>query len=442
MRPTTTPMRESDPLRLDRTLRGYAKRYVDFRLALRTGPAQEHVFELLPRELSDEGLEELAESQAGDPLRSAALPIAVWLRIEHDLIEARREEAVRLRHTRFEIDQPVRGSFSLAELRRSMLADPLRRSGFLSALLGRAERLGEARVRRWELEGELYARHSTPAARLGSASERAVSESLLKGTDAAYAELGLQRFDAYLERALGRDVSAQFPRRLSLRTLADYFTDSPLLRGLPLEAYAAPEMLGSASFVLGMAGFGERFFEAATHNEHAFVMRFDLRAASRAEWAALFALLPASRPFASRYLDVPRSRYGEYSLRLGQTWVALLRGLTLRAALVEPSLAGERSYLAAFRDLVPRALGFELDRRAAGALFVDDMAVTRLSGLALAAARARELTEAYDEDWFRNPRAIDQIREELRLCEPATPSSEQLELGVRELLRWLHEQLG
>jgi hypothetical protein len=65
----------------------------------------------------------------------------------------------------------------------------------------------------------------------------------------------------------------------------------------------------------------------------------------------------------------------------------------------------------------------------------------RLSGLLLAASWHRRLLEAHDEDWFRNPRAIEEIRAEAEEVPEASVSPERLAKGARELSGWLAERL-
>jgi hypothetical protein len=65
----------------------------------------------------------------------------------------------------------------------------------------------------------------------------------------------------------------------------------------------------------------------------------------------------------------------------------------------------------------------------------------RLAGLLLAATRARELADEHDEDWFRNPRAIDQLRAETRVVPATTCTPDALQAGVHSLTHALTSQL-
>jgi hypothetical protein len=110
------------------------------------------------------------------------------------------------------------------------------------------------------------------------------------------------------------------------------------------------------------------------------------------------------------------------------------RGLALRVLLRAPALAGGRALEEAYPELVFHAFRAELPARAAAVLFrtrVSDPA--RFIGLLAAAERAARLKREHDEDWYRNPRAVTELRETTRHAAPVSPSSESLELGSREL---------
>jgi hypothetical protein len=75
-------------------------------------------------------------------------------------------------------------------------------------------------------------------------------------------------------------------------------------------------------------------------------------------------------------------------------------------------------------ELSDSALGFELPESAAGVFIrVRPRDAQRFAGALLAASRHETLVQTHDEDWFRNPRAIAELRAELN--EPAlTPLAE------------------
>jgi hypothetical protein len=59
----------------------------------------------------------------------------------------------------------------------------------------------------------------------------------------------------------------------------------------------------------------------------------------------------------------------------------------------------------------------------------------------LAAERARMLRDEHDDDWFRNPRAIEQLRAEARLAPSAIADEAELERGMAALVSELSSKL-
>jgi hypothetical protein len=114
-----------------------------------------------------------------------------------------------------------------------------------------------------------------------------------------------------------------------------------------------------------------------------------------------------------RQLEVPRSALPDVQRQLAQLWLIDLGQAAFRLRLRRYALESERAFREASSELAHRDLQLSLPPALAGALFQLDIEdEQRLLGRLLAADRDRELTEVHDEDWFRNPRAIEQLRAE------------------------------
>ena len=72
-------------------------------------------------------------------------------------------------------------------------------------------------------------------------------------------------------------------------------------------------------------------------------------------------------------------------------------------------------------------------------IHVDDG--SRFAGVLLAAGQHAQWRDEHDEDWFRNPRAADQLRSEAELSPEITCSTADLEAGTRALRDALLEAL-
>ena len=95
------------------------------------------------------------------------------------------------------------------------------------------------------------------------------------------------------------------------------------------------------------------------------------------------------------------------------------------------------SHFSAFEELSQRCLGEPLPPRAAGSLFrlhADDG--QRFAGLLLAAELADTLTRTHDDDWFRNPRAAEELRAECWGTRSRRPVSEAGRRDIQRLGGW------
>ena len=126
---------------------------------------------------------------------------------------------------------------------------------------------------------------------------------------------------------------------------------------------------------------------------------------------------------------------------LAQVLLLSARLAALRVLLRDVEGQGARAYRNAFLELGHQALGFDLPATFAGALFVRPRAQAEFSGLLSALRENQKLIERHDEDWFRNPRAIAELRAELD--SPATFELDEAALthGGDALLSWANEKL-
>jgi hypothetical protein len=128
---------------------------------------------------------------------------------------------------------------------------------------------------------------------------------------------------------------------------------------------------------------------------------------------------------------------------LGRAALIDARLAALRVTLRAPALAGRHAMREAYEAGSHRAVGVALPRGAAGALVrlhPDD--AQRFAGLLLAATQAASLRDVHDEDWYRNPRAVEELRDRARLSPEPRTDEELLDRGARELAATLCGALG
>jgi len=149
-----------------------------------------------------------------------------------------------------------------------------------------------------------------------------------------------------------------------------------------------------------------------------------------------------SPAFLKRQLGLSKERTVTHARALAQSTLLFARQLALRVLQDAPSLQGPGALGAAFSEHAPLALGFEVNPQAAGLLFRPRLGdAQRLAGVLLAAARSEQLAEEHDEDWYRNPRALEELRAAARQPPSTTCTTEALEAGAHALTAALAARL-
>ena len=438
---------EFHPIEVDRRLSRAWRSWISWKLGARQ-PGDEDDAHPLAAYRSVTGLSlfrRLGEMPESDPLRA---PMRRWVfrlaeqRINQPALSAlARERHRESRHP----DVPERGSVSFRTVLTRALGDVPRREGWSRVLLAYAPPVSERAI-------ELWQRRRVVARRLGLThpgeleaplpNVAGLADTLAVVTRERVAELELGSLAGYFERALGADVPAAWPARLSPQRILDYFRDGDLLRALDLEVAPLPPSLGAASFGRALGQLGAAWYEALAPTDQPFVIAHDPYGLGRHQAAALFMLLPLNARFARRHLDVSARAWPDVQRRLAQLWLLDLAVTALRVRLRPHALRGEQAFREAFAELSHRDLTLSLPRTSAGALFplgVEDEQA--LLGKLLAPSRVEALVAAHDEDWFRNPRAIEQLRAEARLPPVPQADPEQAAQALRVTLRWLEQLL-
>ena len=224
-----------------------------------------------------------------------------------------------------------------------------------------------------------------------------------------------------LGRAVGRDAASGWPARLGPRWIEELFRATKLTEGLAIDLGPLPRPLGAASFARALARFGAALARRARARgpfalAHA---PFNLRRARR---AALFGGLVADPVFCARALGLGRGRALDQARATARSLLLSLRLDAATVALVFRAgqdggghvlLRASRDRSDRFEEATARALGAPIPGALAGVVpALDPGAAVRLAGALLAARDRRGLIERFDEDWFRNPRAAEAIRDE------------------------------
>ncbi|HEU4411240.1 MAG TPA: hypothetical protein VFS43_38660 [Polyangiaceae bacterium] len=304
---------------------------------------------------------------------------------------------------------------------------------------------------------ELWARRGEAAKRLGlEAPEAPVSP-----TDAPLGELAaraLERTDELwrelvrdaegpaeaLALGFGADESVAWPR-LSGAWLRETFRGEAGWLEVPdFDPGPLPPVLAGASFLRAFARFGARWADAAASRELPLPLAHLPHGLARWGTGALVAGLWLHAPFLTRSLGWGRAEAARARRGLGLASLAAYR-LSAARLLVRPAaLAGARGAAReAFGEAFGRALGREVP--ASLALVLPRLHLSdpgRFLAFGEAARSFTRLVDAYDDDWFRNPRAIVDLRDRLgRMPERRLPADDA-RAGVEAAARRLTDVLA
>ncbi len=438
---------ESEPLRFDReiaiaipTARRLIRRFRRFVSAEDVQALQETLLAIANRER----LEFVQSMPESEPLREPFLRWTVCA-LEWRINAPIRAEICRAyRTTRHLIEEPVSGPHTLAEMLAFALSEGPERGAWLRGYTSHAPSLAAPVFQWWQRRRELSERlGSTDLEQISNVGVTLDPGRWLSESRDAFEQFGIGDLPGFLEQSLGADVSLGWPTRLVWRALESWFRDSRLLANLELDPGDTTKAVGASSFLRALARLGASVVDASLPSSGvSFAYSHDPFGLNRRSYGALFALLPLGADFARKNLDIPTSRLRDHRRGVARILLLESRLLALRERLRQSAAEGRSSLVEGYRVGVPEALGFELDARLTGALFLpDDDAAQRFLGGLLAASRYMSLREEYDEDFHRNPRAVERLRFDATL--PPTTRVDEAEVveGSVNLLRLLNEAL-
>jgi hypothetical protein len=433
--------RELSPFELDRELSRVAPRARAAYRALRNG---REVRLAVPDVLTDaETLERLANDKS-DPIAPALVRFLYWLELLRRALPREGERVRRYRVERHALDRPLSGHFSWRELLGHALRDEQRRPELLDVLLARGDRLRDAGTRLYEIRSELpsFAGRSRAQLELPHPELAEHARRWLESSADACESLELRSLEDWLARGLAPEAADGWPRQLSWRNLDQLLGSKDWLSGLRLELSDLPAPLSAASFLRGFLRLGAAWQDALAPAAQPYCIAHDPLGLMRAEHGALLAFVALSPTFLRRQLGLGKERAIGHARALSRSALLHTRLLALRVLTGDAALAGPGALREAFSEHAARAFGFELPETAAGLIARPRLGdAQRLAGTLRAAQRSQQLAEEHDEDWFRNPRAIEQLRAEARTAPATTCEGESLEAGAHALLEQLAPRL-
>lgn len=438
-------MDELDLVRLDRQISRMVGDWVRWQRRLRRGAALEHDPFVAHPFVSRQGFERVRDRPEHDPLRG---PMLRWLyRLVDDkanlpgLVALARARAVE----QHPLDRPARVSLTLNQILARVLSDRARSEHWMAEWLRCAPHAAELERRVWERRREVveHLRVDPDALELPASGMSELALGWLGVTEGRAAEFRVSELHLHLLSTLGLEAHAGWPTRVNSETLGALFRQTRLLDSLPLDPGPLPAAMAPASFLRALARLGAAFADALAPPDQPFVVAHDAFGLRRLAHGALFAWLALTPAFLRRELGLSAGTARDHQRVLARVLFHEGRGRAVRVLLRRAALDGDRRYRDAFEELTARLFGRPLPPDLAGAMFAprrDD--AQRFVSMLLAARHARELTEDHDEDWYRNPRAVEQLRAEAARPPVTTVPTSALEAAATELQGALESMLG
>lgn len=427
-------MREIDPILLDRELQHAAQIATTWLRSLKEDAIEPHQplqrFRLL---LGKARFDEISELPEHDPLRNPlrrCIARYAELRINQNWL---REAAVQRYCTQHMLTEPLRERRTVNEMLKAALTGGPLMAGWLQALLRSGGPSTETQVNLWQRRVEIADRLGLSSMDdlelpLDGAALCAHAQSWLSQTQSMADEFRRDTLTEWLPLALGQDATEGWPAELNERNVARWFRHSRLLEELPIDTPPMPETLGASSYVRALAILGFAIREAGSSTRQPFCVARDPYSLESHGLAMCFARLLASPPFIQRNLELSSANSIDHRRCIGRVLLFESRILAAKVLLRSAARQGERALREAYPALLHQVLGVAVPDIALGVLFTPRLGdPARFCGMFLGESQFERLTETHDEDWFRNPRAVDELRSNLLL--PPETATTQSKLG-------------
>ena len=428
----------SDPLAWDRQVKSLAEYDDNYRLRLTTDPMSADPsgpFIGIPPITERAAFAQLRELPEDLPLRSALLKWAFRLADSRVNAPGSYQLARLWRSDPISLEVPRR----IVTTRSAVLLEALResrgRGAWLSALGDQLSGATEWISDIWQRRDELARRAGFSGATVPIDPVEGMHEltdAWLARTAAMSAEVIPRDPVQSLEAALARDATRGWPARISAQSMAALLGHRCWLDHAQVREPAWPLLIGSTSFVRALDRLGQALARAWAPNDRPFVVGHDPWCLSEFRTGALIASLVVNQNWQQRVLGLSRDQAKAQVRALTRTLLHASRCLCLKLRLRKAALESSRALKSGLVEQMLEVFGFEWPASFAGLLprlRIDD--AQRLLGLWLGLSDQRRLIQTFDEDWYRNPRAIEallgQAQEIHQLSPPAAWVGEALD---------------
>jgi hypothetical protein len=203
-----------------------------------------------------------------------------------------------------------------------------------------------------------------------------------------------------------------------------------------------PCLFGPMSFVRALYALGRELARTWAPSTHPFVLEHDAGHHSEHRLGWLLATLPLNVDWQRRMLGVSRDRARSQVRVLTRALLLAGQKLCLKVLLKPAATESTNSLKLAFVEMAPLALGFELDPVFAGIIPRLNLECTeQLLGLWFACSDHARLRLTFDQDWFRNPHAVENLLEGVSTVQGHLLDDNAIEQHQANANSWLVECL-
>jgi hypothetical protein len=354
----------------------------------------------------------------------------------------RRQIARFWRSERVHIESPLRIETTRSELLIRVLRDSRGRSFWLSAL---QDQLGGAT----EATSELWQRKEELARRAGFQGVLSVIDPIsgmnmlvdtwLALSEAISFEVLPRELSPRIDVASAGDACQGWPTRISSRSMIGLMGSPAWTARASVRRPDWPRLLGPTSFLRAVHRLGQELARACAPTTYPFAIANDPWHLPEYKLGCLLASLALNEDWQRRVLGLPKDHAKSQARALSRSVLQASRDLCLKVRLREAAIQSANVLRSTFVEQSAAVFGFESPELFAGQLpriRCDD--AQHLLGLWLGLTDHACLIQTFDEDWYRNPRAIATVLGQLSEINelPAAPKliDEQLPIAARWLV--------
>lgn len=411
-------MADLDPMALSRELSRAEEDVRFWHERLRQEPEFfDDPFQPYRRYLGRNQFEELWEMPETDPLRA---PLLRWTyvlaeeRINHWWLTQNHRQRYSDLHG---LETPIRGKRTIAAMLREVLTPSSVRELYYAALERTAAKLSDSES--MLLQRKLEIRERFGAERVASLLQTpaflpALAQRTLQWD--ALEEFKRSTFCEWVEQGFAMKAGLALPSRLNEVSIADWFREGRLLDDLPLASWTLPQLLVPAAFLRALDELGWHFRRAAAPRHQPFVVAHDPRGLENHCFGFCLASLLTNREFVTRKLGLAAKQQIDFVRAMSRSLVLDFAQRAFVSELHAYAEQGSGNVRDAFQERAESLTGAVLSPKLHWVVFRQRQNPSeRLLGAAMGIALALELREQHDEDWFRNPRAVEDLRSRAQL---------------------------